>query len=127
MRYGLNPYFWLGLLNVLTGSFSAIMGVKKVLSGVAVAADAGITGNPWTYVVGGVVTVLIGIGNWRQGRLATLATVLMILGSLLNAWFGYHGVLGAAPKFPVPILTLNAYVVVLSTLVIWARRQRAAL
>ncbi|MBI1348931.1 hypothetical protein GC163_21880 [bacterium] len=119
MQWLSSPYCWMGLLNISTGMFSAGVGLKKVISKETPAPGAGITGNPWLYVTGGIFTILLGVGNWQHLLVATVATVIMMLCSLWNGWFGYHGVYGAAPKYPVPIVTLNAYVLVLSGLLIW--------
>ncbi len=107
-----SPFAWMAFFNAVTGAFSALAGVRKATdsSNAAITQELS-TANPWLYVVGGLLTIGIGIGNWYQLVPATYATVLMIVASGYNAWFG------AASK-DWRFWTLNAYVLVLTSLVV---------
>lgn len=113
-----NPYMWMAIFNCTTGAFSALAGVSKVrnrqpavISGEA--NGESFTSNPWLYVAGGVFTIILGVGNWFGMSIATYGTILMILASLYNGWFG-------AASRDWRFWTLNAYVIVLSSLVVWS-------
>jgi hypothetical protein len=113
-----NPFIWMAILNCTTGAFSAIAGLSKTGASQPVADSSQgkellDTSNPWLYVVGGLFTIIVGIGNWFQLPIATYGTIVMIAGSFYNAWFG-------AANRDWRFWTLNAYVLVLASLVAWS-------
>ncbi|UUO04946.1 hypothetical protein M4951_16320 [Blastopirellula sp. J2-11] len=107
-----SPFFWMGTINILTGIFSAIAGGRKAATAVS-ASVSGVKSNPINYVVGGLLTSLIGVGNLLEYSIATWGTILFILTSMYDGWLGN----GSKDwRFS----TLTAFVIVQTILVIWS-------
>src|SRR6476619_409546 len=68
MRWIQTPFAWMCILNVTTGLFSAAAGLFKALTDKTPIPpkDRWTTANPWLYVVGGSLTILVGICNGFQ-------------------------------------------------------------
>ncbi len=100
----------------LTGGFSAFKGFVEARKTTQKPVVVFNTSNPWLYVFGGLATVGVGLLNWFYPQLGALGTVVFIVGSFYNAWFG------AAWK-DWRFWTLNAYVIAACTLVIMSFRK----
>jgi len=110
------------LLNVTTGLFSAAAGLIKGLSDKTPIPpkDLWTTANPWIYVLGGSITVLVGIGNGFHWTAATLGTVAFICTSVYDGWFG-------PGSKDWRFYTLTAYILVQSGLVLWSTQIKSLL
>ena len=115
MSWAQNPFVWMALVNVITGFFSGVAGLKKAIMDKAPIPDFSKldTSNPWQYVLGGSITALIGVGNWFQFNLATFGTLFFIYTSICDGWFG-------TGSKDWRFYTLTAYILVQSALVIWS-------
>ena len=102
--FGSNAGKILGAINVLTGLFSSWSGFRKVSADFQIANILD-TSSPWLYVIFGLVTVVVGLGNFNGFFSAGLASGIMILASFYNAWFG-------AAFHDWRFWTLNSYVAV---------------
>jgi hypothetical protein len=106
----------MGLLNVGSGLFSAAAGLSTAVAGKVPFRLS--EGNPWLYVLGGSITALLGVGNWFGSSLATWGTVLFILTSAYDGWFG-------AGRKDWRLYTLSVYVLVQSSLVLWSTQVKS--
>lgn len=111
-----DPFTYLGLINVATGLFSASVGLFAALTTKAPFEFQ--AGNPWLYVLGGLLTALIGVGNWFQWSLAAWGTLLFITLSAYDGWFG-------SGSKDWRIYTLTTYVFIQSALLIWSVQYRS--
>lgn len=115
----------LAMLNCLTGSFSAVAGLRSLFADPSTLGDF-FPSNPLIYVVGGLLTVATGIANWRGSRIGIWGTSVFIVASLLNGWIGAGNADLANWRF----WTLNSYcvvaVVLLLMIVISRRRSSGA-
>jgi len=111
MNWDQNPFAYMGLINIGSGSFSALAGLYRALVDRTPLSHG--ESSPWLYVLGGCITVLIGVGNWYQLSIATWGTVVFILTSIADGWFG-------PGRKDFRFYTLTAYVLVQSTLVVWS-------
>lgn len=115
-----SPFTLMAVINVLAGLFSGIAGFKKALAERApwpIGVNA-TTSNPWMYVIGGSLTVLIGVGNYYQFSLATWGTVLFICTSIYDGWFG-------AGSKDWRFFTLNLYSISQGVLVLWSTQLKS--
>ncbi|HEV7280057.1 MAG TPA: hypothetical protein VGN57_07565 [Pirellulaceae bacterium] len=122
-RFG-DCHAWMAVLNVATGAFSTFQGLRKMeesprLTDALVAIRHLDTTSPWIYLLGGLFTIAIGIGNWYRLKIALLGALIMIVASLYNAWFTEK-----PPEFEWTIYTLNAYAIVMIFLLVGAMTQR---
>ena len=117
-----SPFLWMCLLNVTTGLFSAAAGLFKGLTDKTPIPpkDRWTTANPWLYVLGGSITVLVGIGNGFQWTVATVGTVAFICTSVYDGWFG-------PGSRDWRFYTLTAYILVQSGLVLWSTQVKSLL
>jgi len=110
------------LLNVTTGLFSTAAGlIAGSTSGQPIPPNELWTSkNPWLYVLGGSITVLVGVCNGFQLSLGTLGTIAFICTSIYDGWFG-------PGSKDWRFYTLTAYIVVQSCLVLWSLQFKSPL
>lgn len=116
----ITPFALMAAINVLAGLFSAIAGFKKASaekSPLPVGEQAA-TSSPWMYVIGGVLTAIIGIGNYFELSLATWGTVLFICTSIYDGWFG-------AGSKDWRFYTLNLYSIFQVSMVAWSTQLKS--
>jgi hypothetical protein len=115
-----SPFSLMALINVLAGLFSAIAGFKKAIADKAPMpiGEQATTSNPWMYVIGGSLTMLIGVGNYFHFSLATWGTVLFVCTSIYDGWFG-------AGSKDWRFFTLNLYSLLQGVLVVWSTQLRS--
>ena len=115
----MSPEKILAIINCVTGSFSALSGIKKMAEDPASLGVVAVS-NPAIYIVGGILTVGIGLGNWFGSRIGIWGTIVFIVSSLINGWFGAGGADFGNWRF----WTLNAYAIVASILILLLFRSR---
>lgn len=108
--FSCTPNQLLAILNGVTGAFSAGKGLLESRKQPLNVTNSFTTSNPWLYVFGGLATVGVGVLNWTQPLIGTIATVVLITASLYNAWFG-------AARKDWRFWTLNLYSIASSILV----------
>jgi len=122
MRWMQSPFAWMCILNITTGLFSAAAGLFKALTDKTPIQpkDRWTTANPWLYLVGGSLTVLVGICNGFQLTVGTLGSIAFIFTSVYDGWFG-------PGSKDWRFFTLTAYILVQSALVLWSMQFRSLL
>ncbi len=111
-----SPFFFMSLVNVGSGLFSLIAGLYKVR--VQKFPLNPNESNPWLYVLGGAITNLVGLGNWFQFSIATWGTILFILTSIYDGWFG-------AGSKDWRFFTLSIYLLIQTSLVVWSTQVKS--
>ncbi len=120
MDWAASPFFWLSAINILSGMFSSGLGLLTALGEKTPFPDFHRlqAGNPWIYVIGGLLTALIGVGNAFRLTISTWATLGFVLTSLNDAWLGEG-------RKDFRFFTLNAYAFVQTLLVVWTTQFKS--
>ncbi len=122
MSWMQSPFAWMCLVNATTGLFSAAAGLFKGLTDKTPIPpkDLWTTANPWLYVLGGSITVLVGICNGFHLTIGTLGTIAFIGTSIYDGWFG-------PGSKDWRFFTLTAYILAQSALVLWSLQIKSLL
>jgi hypothetical protein len=115
MEWAQSPFAWMCILNVATGLFSAAAGLFKGLTDKTALPPGAqwTTANPWLYVIGGSISIVVGICNGYRLTLGTLGTIAFIGTSIYDGWFG-------PGSKDWRFYTLTAYILAQSGLVLWS-------
>ncbi|EAQ81343.1 hypothetical protein [Blastopirellula marina] len=76
----------MALLNVLVGIGRAMIGYAAITGGGAYYGQG--INSPQMYIASGVISIVLGIGNWLKWQLATVGSILMIALSIYDSQYG---------------------------------------